>query len=179
VEMFVHRGAARVRNTFAQAARLAPCIIFIDKLEWVTVCVFYACSTTLLSIMHTLHEYVKILKGGSRWLWRQQLLWQEDVEILGEECKRMRLNLPHYLCIWLCDIFLAKILLWNAQSVALHDRRGVWWWSQVPTIIFEWRPRSSSALRPSPFIPNLLLCVCASSRIRRLPIAHSIFHSLA
>jgi len=33
VEMFVGRGAARVRNTFARAARLSPCIIFIDELE--------------------------------------------------------------------------------------------------------------------------------------------------
>jgi len=33
VEMFVGRGAARVRNTFARAAKLAPCIIFIDELD--------------------------------------------------------------------------------------------------------------------------------------------------
>ncbi|KAL7438137.1 hypothetical protein ACHAXH_008394 [Discostella pseudostelligera] len=33
VEMFVGRGAARVRNTFARAARLSPCIIFIDELD--------------------------------------------------------------------------------------------------------------------------------------------------
>ncbi|KAL9179651.1 hypothetical protein ACHAXT_008941 [Thalassiosira profunda] len=33
VEMFVGRGAARVRNTFSRAAKLAPCIIFIDELD--------------------------------------------------------------------------------------------------------------------------------------------------
>ena len=33
VEMFVGRGAARVRNTFARAAKLSPCIIFIDELD--------------------------------------------------------------------------------------------------------------------------------------------------
>jgi len=33
VEMFVGRGAARVRKTFEKAAKLAPCIIFIDELD--------------------------------------------------------------------------------------------------------------------------------------------------
>lgn len=33
VEMFVGRGAARVRKTFAKASKLAPCIIFIDELD--------------------------------------------------------------------------------------------------------------------------------------------------
>lgn len=33
VEMFVGRGAARVRKTFERAAKLAPCIIFIDELD--------------------------------------------------------------------------------------------------------------------------------------------------
>ncbi|KAL7547440.1 hypothetical protein ACHAWF_010733, partial [Thalassiosira exigua] len=33
VEMFVGRGAARVRNTFARAAKLSPCIVFIDELD--------------------------------------------------------------------------------------------------------------------------------------------------
>lgn len=33
VEMFVGRGAARVRNIFQQAKKLAPCIIFIDELD--------------------------------------------------------------------------------------------------------------------------------------------------
>jgi cell division protease FtsH len=33
VEMFVGVGAARVRDMFAQAQRLAPCIIFIDELD--------------------------------------------------------------------------------------------------------------------------------------------------
>lgn len=33
VEMFVGRGAARVRNTFSRAGKLAPCIIFIDELD--------------------------------------------------------------------------------------------------------------------------------------------------
>ncbi|KAL7521136.1 hypothetical protein ACHAWX_005835 [Stephanocyclus meneghinianus] len=33
VEMFVGRGAARVRSTFSRAAKLSPCIIFIDELD--------------------------------------------------------------------------------------------------------------------------------------------------
>lgn len=33
VEMFVGRGAARVRNIFAQAAKLKPCIVFVDELD--------------------------------------------------------------------------------------------------------------------------------------------------
>jgi ATP-dependent Zn protease len=33
VEMFVGRGAARVRKLFERATRLAPCIIFIDELD--------------------------------------------------------------------------------------------------------------------------------------------------
>lgn len=33
VEMFVGRGAARVRKTFARAAKMAPCIVFVDELD--------------------------------------------------------------------------------------------------------------------------------------------------
>lgn len=33
VEMFVGRGAARVRSTFSRASKLSPCIIFIDELD--------------------------------------------------------------------------------------------------------------------------------------------------
>ena len=33
VEMFVGRGAARVRKTFERAKKLAPCLIFIDELD--------------------------------------------------------------------------------------------------------------------------------------------------
>jgi len=33
VEMFVGRGAARVRKTFERAAKIAPCIVFIDELD--------------------------------------------------------------------------------------------------------------------------------------------------
>lgn len=33
VEMFVGRGAARVRKLFERASRLAPCIIFVDELD--------------------------------------------------------------------------------------------------------------------------------------------------
>lgn len=33
VEMYVGRGAARVRKTFEKAQRMAPCIIFIDELD--------------------------------------------------------------------------------------------------------------------------------------------------
>jgi len=33
VEMFVGRGAARVRKTFERAGKMAPCIVFIDELD--------------------------------------------------------------------------------------------------------------------------------------------------
>jgi len=33
VEMYVGRGAARVRKTFARAAKMAPCIIFVDEID--------------------------------------------------------------------------------------------------------------------------------------------------
>ena len=33
VEMFVGRGAARVRKTFERAGKIAPCIVFIDELD--------------------------------------------------------------------------------------------------------------------------------------------------
>ncbi len=33
VEMFVGRGAARVRKTFERASKIAPCIVFIDELD--------------------------------------------------------------------------------------------------------------------------------------------------
>jgi ATP-dependent Zn protease len=33
VEMFVGRGAARVRNLFEKASKLAPCILFVDELD--------------------------------------------------------------------------------------------------------------------------------------------------
>ena len=33
VEMFVGRGAARVRGTFARASKIAPCIVFVDELD--------------------------------------------------------------------------------------------------------------------------------------------------
>lgn len=33
VELFVGRGAARIRNLFEKAARIAPCILFIDELD--------------------------------------------------------------------------------------------------------------------------------------------------
>lgn len=33
VEMFVGRGAARVRKLFVKASKTAPCIIFLDELD--------------------------------------------------------------------------------------------------------------------------------------------------
>ena len=33
VEVFVGRGPARVRTLFKQAARAAPCIVFIDEID--------------------------------------------------------------------------------------------------------------------------------------------------
>ena len=33
VELFVGRGAARIRDLFAEARKHAPCVVFIDELD--------------------------------------------------------------------------------------------------------------------------------------------------
>ena len=41
VEMFVGRGAARIRDLFREARRAAPCVVFIDELDAIGAFLFF------------------------------------------------------------------------------------------------------------------------------------------
>ena len=50
VELFVGRGAARIRDLFAEARKHAPCVVFIDELDAIGEC----CCLLPGSLLHLL-----------------------------------------------------------------------------------------------------------------------------
>lgn len=59
VEMFVGRGAARVRKLFERAEKLSPCIVFIDELVRNVDNIYGRCRDT--TIRHTIFRCSKVL----------------------------------------------------------------------------------------------------------------------